>query len=46
LKNKKEWYLCPNCKKRILKYDELKGESKYLYIKCKQCKKEVEIKIN
>ena len=45
MNNKKTWYLCPNCGKKILKYDEIKAKSEKLYIKCKQCKKEIEIKI-
>ena len=46
VKDNKKWYICPLCGKKILKYDELKGKSKDIYIKCKQCKKEIEIKID
>ncbi len=42
---KKVWYRCPNCNQKLLKYDEIDGKSKKLFIKCKNCKKEVEIKI-
>lgn len=41
----KIWYRCPRCGKKLLKYDEIKGKSKDVYIKCKNCKNEVEIKI-
>lgn len=41
----KIWFRCPNCGQKLLKYDEIKGLSKAVYIKCKNCKKEVEIKI-
>ena len=40
---KKVWYRCPNCGKKLLKYDEKEGICKKIFIKCKQCKKEVEI---
>lgn len=42
---KKIWFRCPNCGQKLLKYDEVDGKSKKLFIKCKQCKEEVEIKI-
>lgn len=42
---KRRWYLCPNCGKKILVYDIEKAKSEGLYIKCKQCKKEIEIVI-
>lgn len=41
-----KWYKCPRCGKKLLKYDEEKGKSKEVYLKCKQCKKIVEIKID
>lgn len=41
----KQWFKCPHCNQRILKYDELEGKSKKIYIKCKKCKKEIEIYI-
>lgn len=44
--NIKKWYLCPHCGKKILRYDEIKAKSNNIYIKCKQCKKEIEIKID
>jgi transcription elongation factor Elf1 len=46
VKDSKKWYLCPNCGKKILIYDIKKAVSKGLYIKCKQCKREIEIKIH
>jgi transcription elongation factor Elf1 len=45
VRDKKVWYCCPNCGKKILRYDELKAESRKLFIKCKNCKKEIEINI-
>lgn len=39
----KKWFICPNCNKKILIYDENKGHSHGLYIKCKSCKKVIEI---
>lgn len=39
----KKWVLCPNCNKKILIYDENKGQAQGLYIKCKSCKKVIEI---
>ena len=45
VKDNKRWYLCPYCRKKILKYDETDGKSKKIYIKCRYCKKEVEINI-
>jgi transcription elongation factor Elf1 len=40
----KQWYICPNCGQKILKYTE-KAKSRDLFIKCKNCKQEIEIKI-
>jgi len=45
VKAKKIWYRCSNCNQKLLKYDEIKGKSQKLFIRCKQCKKEIEIKI-
>lgn len=39
----KKWFVCPNCGKKILIYDEIKGQAQDLYIKCKSCKKVIEI---
>jgi len=41
----KAWYFCPNCGQKLLKYDVQEGESRRIFIKCKKCKKEVEINI-
>lgn len=41
----KKWYRCPHCKQKILKYDDVEGKSKKVYIICKSCKKEIEINI-
>lgn len=38
------WYKCPICGQKILKISEI-AQSKGLYIKCKKCKNEIEIKI-
>lgn len=40
----RRWYLCPYCGQKILKYDK-EAKSKKIYIKCKKCSKEIEIKI-
>lgn len=37
-----KWFKCPVCGQRLLKYNE-KAISKNIYIKCKKCKKEIEI---
>lgn len=42
----KKWFNCPNCNQKLMKYDEKQGKSKKVYIKCKRCRKEVEIRIN
>jgi len=42
----KKWYYCPECGQKLLKYDDKEGKSRKVYIKCKKCRKEVEIKIN
>lgn len=42
MKQIKKWYYCPSCGQKLLKYDK-EAKSKKLYIKCKNCKKEIEI---
>lgn len=42
---KKLWYRCPICNQKLLKYTEI-AVSKEVFIKCKSCRNEVEIKIN
>lgn len=39
------WYLCPNCGKKIIKYNR-DAISKGVFLMCKKCGKEVEIKID
>lgn len=41
----KKWFLCPCCKKKLIRYKE-DAESKGVFLLCKNCKKEIEIKIN
>nr|DAZ26035.1 MAG TPA: zinc-ribbon domain protein [Caudoviricetes sp.] len=41
----KKWYTCPHCGKRLAAYVG-KAQSRGIYIKCKQCKREIEIKIS
>lgn len=41
----KKWFLCPYCNKRIVKYEQ-GAYSKGIFFLCKNCKKEIEIKIN
>ena len=39
-----KWYRCPVCGQKLLKVSN-KAKSKGLYIKCKKCKNEIEIKV-
>lgn len=41
---KTEWYKCPNCGKKLAKYDPLQAICSAVYVKCKLCKQTVEIK--
>lgn len=41
----KEWYKCPYCQKKLVKYEK-DAESKGVFLLCKKCGKEIEIKIN
>lgn len=41
----KKWYMCPYCNKKILKYNE-NAFAKGVFLLCKNCGKEIEIKIN
>jgi transcription elongation factor Elf1 len=41
----KKWYICPYCSKKIIKYKE-GANSKGVFLLCKKCGKEIEIKIN
>jgi transcription elongation factor Elf1 len=41
----KKWFLCPYCKKKLIRYEE-DAESKGVFLLCKNCKKEIEININ
>ena len=41
----KKWFLCPYCKKKIIKYEK-DANSKGIFFLCKKCKKEIEIIIN
>lgn len=41
----KKWYLCPNCGKKLVKY-KVDAFSKGIFLICKNCKSEIEIKIN
>lgn len=41
----KIWYRCPYCNKKIIRYEE-DAKSKGIFLLCKNCKKEIEIKIN
>lgn len=40
----REWYRCPICGQKLLQKNK-DGESKDIFIKCKKCKNEIEIKI-
>lgn len=41
----KKWYFCPFCNKNIVKYSK-DAECKGVFLLCKKCGKQVEIKIN
>lgn len=45
-KKDKRWYLCPNCKKKLIQYHNKDAYSKGIFLLCKNCKTEVEIKLN
>ena len=43
--NDKEWYKCPYCKKKkLIKYNK-NAQSEGIFLLCKNCGREVEIKI-
>lgn len=41
----KEWYRCPFCNKKLLKYEK-DAQSKGVFLLCKNCGKQIEIRIN
>ena len=41
----KKWYKCPNCGKKLIKYNK-DAYSKGVFFLCKKCKNEVDIKIS
>lgn len=41
----KKWFLCPYCEKKLIKYEK-DAKSKGVFLLCKKCGKEIEIKIN
>lgn len=41
----KKWFLCPYCKKKLIRYYK-DAESKGIFLLCKKCGKEIEIRIN
>lgn len=41
----RKWFICPYCGQKLLQYDSVKASSEGVFLKCKKCKKEVEIKI-
>lgn len=40
----RKWYLCPVCNKKLLVFDNT-AKSKGVFMRCKKCGSEVEIKI-
>lgn len=40
-----KWYICPYCNKKIAKYKK-DANSNGVFLLCKKCGKEIEIKIN
>lgn len=41
---RRSWYLCPVCGQKLLIYDDT-AKCTHVYLRCKKCGKEVEIKI-
>lgn len=41
----KKWFICPYCEKKLVKYEK-DAISKSVFLLCKKCGKEIEIKIN
>ena len=41
----KKWFLCPYCKKKLIKYEK-DAECKSVFLLCKKCGKEIEVRIN
>ena len=41
----KKLFLCPYCKKKLIRYDK-DAKSKGIFLLCKKCGKEVEIRID
>ena len=41
---KRQWYKCPLCGTKLCVYDNTANLSGGIFIKCKTCKKEIEIK--
>ena len=41
----KKWFLCPYCRKKLIKYDK-DANSKGVFLLSKKCGKEIEIKID
>ena len=41
---KREWYKCPKCGQNLIIYDNT-AKCSGVFLKCKSCKKEIEIKI-
>lgn len=39
------WFLCPYCKKKMIKYNK-DAYSKGVFLLCKKCGREIEIRIN
>lgn len=39
-----KWYFCPHCGRKLIKYSS-GATAERLYLKCRQCGKEVEIRI-
>jgi ribosomal protein L37AE/L43A len=43
--NERQWYVCPICGQKICQFSE-EAIAMEVYWKCKNCKNEIEIKIN
>lgn len=40
-----KWFVCPYCKKKLIKFNE-DAKSKGIFLLCKKCGRIIEIKIN
>lgn len=41
-----DWFCCPICGKKLIKYDKTSAVCDKVFCKCKKCGKIIEIKLN